>query len=258
VYKLREKEGEVVELKIIFEDECLVVIDKPSGIVSNNAESVKEETVQSWFFDKILNPKSENPNKSQNLNTNNLELSTLNSEFWSKGGVVHRLDKDTSGVMVLAKTEEAYEALKSQFLERKTVKKYVALVHGELKEARGLINTPIERIGKKFYVGTDLSRTAITEWQVIKAFSVQGSAFSLLELTPHTGRTHQLRVHMRHLGHPMVADPIYGDRKTWKKDLQICPRLFLHAKYLEFTHPVSKQRVNFEAELPEDLAKVIH
>jgi len=92
----------------------------------------------------------------------------------------------------------------------------------------------------------------------IKIFSVQGLAFSLLELTPHTGRTHQLRVHLQSISHPIVSDPIYGWAKKIKDDLKWCPRLFLHAKYLEFTHPISKLQVSFEAELPEDLSQVIH
>lgn len=228
--------------RILFEDESLVVIDKPYGVVVNNAESVKFETIQSWFTKKYSIFSTQY---------------SVDSEFLQKGGVVHRLDKDTSGVMVLAKTPEAYEKLKLQFLERKTVKKYIALVHGEFKENEGIINTPIERIGKKFYVGKDLSRTAVTEWKVL-AHKVSPCALSLMELTPHTGRTHQLRVHMRHLGHPIVSDPIYGDRKTWKKDLQLCPRLFLHAKSLEIAHPVTGERMVFEAQLPEELEKMVH
>lgn len=219
------------EPRIIFEDEVMRVIDKPAGWVVNKAQTVKEKTIQDWFG-----------------------IGSGQGEFYDKGGIVHRLDKDTSGVMVLAKTLQAYEKLKQQFLERKTVKKYVALVHGEFKENEGIINTPIERIGQKFYVGKDLSRTAITEWQVIKKIGEN----TLVELTPHTGRTHQLRVHMRHLGHPIVADPIYGDRKTWMKDLQICPRLFLHAKFLEITHPATGEKMTFTAELPEELEKVLH
>ncbi len=222
------------EPRIIFEDETMRVIDKPAGWVVNRAQTVKERTIQDWFG-----------------------VGDGVGEFYDKGGVVHRLDKDTSGVMVLAKTPQAYEKLKQQFLQRRTVKKYVALVHGEFKEQEGMVSTPIERRGMKFFVGGDLSKTAITEWKVL-AHKVGGGctapcALSLVELTPHTGRTHQLRVHMRHLGHPIVADPIYGNRKTWKKDLQICPRLFLHARYLEFTHPVTGKQVHFEAELPMEL-----
>lgn len=231
------------EPKIIFEDESLMVIDKPAGWVVNQAESVKEQTVQDWFTKKYL--------------IFNIQYS-VDSEFLQKGGVVHRLDKDTSGVMVLAKTPEAYEKLKLQFLERKTVKKYIALVHGEFKEQEGIISTPLERKGAKFFVGGDLSKTAITEWKVIKQYSIFDNQYSMMELTPHTGRTHQLRVHMRHLGHPIVSDPIYGDRKTWKKDLQLCPRLFLHAKSLEIAHPVTGERMVFEAQLPEELEKMVH
>jgi len=227
------------EPHIIFEDESLMVIDKPSGIVVNKAQTVKDETVQEWFWHRMKG---------------SLDYARDDNEWERKGGIVHRLDKDTSGVMVLAKTPEAYEKLKLQFLERKTVKKYVALVHGEFKEAKGLINTPIERIGQKFYVGKDLSRMAITEWEVVKKIGEN----TLVELTPHTGRTHQLRVHMRYLGHPIVSDPLYGDRKTWKRDLEFCPRLFLHAKYLEFTHPVTGEKVHFEAKLPTELENLIH
>lgn len=246
MYKVREKEGEVVEPKIIFEDECLVVIDKSTGMVSNDADSVKEETVQGWFTKKYSVFSTQY---------------SVDSEFLQKGGLVHRLDKDTSGVMVLAKTEEAYEALKLQFLERKTIKKYVALVHGEMSEASGIISAPIDRHPKdrkKFTISDNLSRTAITEWKVLKQYSVFGIQYSFLELTPHTGRTHQLRVHLQSISHPIVSDPIYGWAKKIKDDLKWCPRLFLHAKYLEFTHPISGERVNFEAPLPEDLSQVIH
>lgn len=219
------------EPKVLFEDENLMVIDKPAGWVVNKAETTKDLTVQEWFG-----------------------LGSGEGEFYAKGGIVHRLDKDTSGVMVLAKTPEAYEKLKQQFLERKTTKKYIALVHGEFKDLEGVISTPIERFGTKFYVGKDLSRMAITEWKVIKKIGEN----TLVELTPHTGRTHQLRVHMRHLGHPIVSDPLYGDRKTWKQDLKFCPRLFLHAKSLEFTHPTSGGKVTFEAELPVELSNLVH
>ncbi|KKU29023.1 MAG: Pseudouridine synthase [Candidatus Amesbacteria bacterium GW2011_GWA1_47_20] len=232
------------------------VIDKPAGWVVNRAQTVKEPTIQDWFSNKILNLKSEILNKSEvpNSKSKSLEFRDSSLEFFEKGGIVHRLDKDTSGVMVLAKSSEAYEKLKQQFLQRQTVKKYVALVHGEFKEREGVVSTPLERRGMKFFVGGDLSKTAITEWRVLHRVG----PYTLVELTPHTGRTHQLRVHMRHLGHPIVSDPIYGDRKTWKKDLQICPRLFLHAKSLEITHPTTGERMTFTAELPEELEKVVH
>ncbi len=230
---------------VIFEDDAICVINKPAGMVVNDAETVKGETVQGWFFPK--------------LTIDNGQL-TMESEFYKKGGVVHRLDKDTSGVMVLAKTFKAYEMLKAQFLERKTQKKYLALVHGKMSEESGILSTPIERHPKfrfKFAVGGDLARTAITEWKTVKVFSFQGSVISLVELSPHTGRTHQLRVHMQHLGHPIVSDPIYGFKKRIEEDLIWCPRLFLHACELQFVHPVSGETVKFEAPLPSELEKAL-
>ncbi len=225
-----------VNPEIIFEDEFLVVIEKPYGVVVNKAESVKEPTIQDWFEPK--------------LKIDNGQL-TIKSEFEQKGGIVHRLDRETSGVMVLAKTEAAYNVLKQQFLERKTVKKYRALVHGIFTETSGIISSPIERHPKnrhKFTIGTDLSRTSITDWKVVNQFK----DLALVEMTPHTGRTHQLRVHMQSIQHPIVADPIYGWQKKVKEDLKICPRLFLHATYLEFTHP-SGQKMYYESELPQEL-----
>ena len=231
------------EPRIIFEDDFLVVIDKPYGMVVNNAESVKSETVQTWFAQKYKIPVGV-------------------SEFLQKGGIVHRLDKDTSGVMVLAKNEESYEKLKAQFLERKTVKKYTALVHGGFRDPEGIISQPVIRHPKdrhRFTTerGGDLSRTAITHWKVLRQYSVLSAQYSLVELVPHTGRTHQLRVHLQYMHHPIVSDPIYGFKKTWKEDFTWCPRLFLHAKYLEFTHPVSGERVKFESELPNELEQVV-
>jgi len=238
------------DVKILFEDESICVIDKPYGVIVNNAESVKSVTIQTWFSEKYNIPPGD-------------------TEFLQKGGIVHRLDKDTSGVMVLVKNEESYEKLKAQFLERKTVKKYTALVHGGFRDPEGVISQPIIRHPKDRHrftteKGGDLSRTAITHWKVIKQYSVPTSSrfassaqYSLLELVPHTGRTHQLRVHLQYMHHPIVSDPIYGFKKTWKEDLTWCPRLFLHAKYLEFTHPATDERVKFESELPNELEQVV-
>lgn len=226
-----------MEPTILFEDSSLLVISKPAGMIVNDAATTTGvETVQSWFTKRM----------------DNFSGASVDSEFFQKGGVVHRLDKDTSGVMVLAKTEAAYTHLKQQFLERKTVKKYMALVHGTFTKTEGELSVPMMRHPAdrhKFTVGGDLSRTAITEWKVIKTYQKH----ALVELTPHTGRTHQLRVHMQYLHHPMVSDPIYGFQKTWKDDLAWCSRLFLHAKYLEFVHPESGEVVHFESKLPLEL-----
>lgn len=221
-----------MEPKIIFEDQWICVVDKPAGMVVNDSTSAKGLTVQQWFGIKG------------------------EGEFGQKGGLVHRLDKDTSGVMVLAKTAESYEDLKKQFLERKTSKTYIALVHGKMDQQEGIISLPIDRhpvIKTKFAISDNLSRMAITHWSVKQEWS--GS--SLLELRPLTGRTHQLRVHLQHLGHPIVSDPIYGFKKKLQEDLEWCPRLFLHAQKLEFVHPKSCERVIFESKLPSELGGVL-
>ena len=172
----------------------------------------------------------------------------------SLGRVAHRLDKDTSGVIVLAKTDEAYEALKKQFEERKIKKTYLALVHGVMEQVVGIMTEPImrnPRIGNRFVVGEG-GRSAITEWKIIKTFD----KFCLLEVRPMTGRTHQIRVHLKHMGHPVVSDYLYGG-KQYKEDVTWCPRLFLHAKSIELTHPGMGERVTFESELPNVLQSVL-
>lgn len=235
---------------IVFEDESLVVIEKPFGVVSNRAESVKGTTVQEWHRLRIGLPEVAEDQQA--------------SEFLQKSGLVHRLDKDTSGVMVLAKTEEAYENLKMQFLERKAKKKYWALVHGISDKESGLVSKPIVRHPgdrHKFTVGEDLSRMAITQWTVESRYKVNkfrsGNEFSLLMMEPHTGRTHQLRVHLKYLNLPIVSDPIYGGRKQLRDDLLWCPRLFLHAYQLVIVHPKTGLEVRFEAQLPADLKSAL-
>jgi 23S rRNA pseudouridine1911/1915/1917 synthase len=231
-----------MEPRIIFEDEWLTVIDKPAGIVVNKSETTKGDTIQEWFGQKYI--------KSQGT-----------GEFWEKGGVVHRLDKDTSGVMILAKNEKAYEFLKKQFLERTTLKKYTTLVHGTFRDPKGEVVKPLERHPKdrqKFTVGGDPARTAITEWEVMQNYKKEKDKFALLELTPHTGRTHQLRVHMQYLHHPIVGDPIYGFAKTWREDLLWCPRLFLHAKFLQITHPETGEKQIYESELLAELKTALN
>ena len=206
-------------MKIIFEDQAICVIDKPSGMVVDE--------VQVKFPTMIL---------------------------------AHRLDRDTSGVMLLAKTPEAYEALKKQFMERKIKKTYMTLVHGAMKEQEGIISVPIESNPKdrtKRVVGTNLSRMAVTEWKVLEVLRTKNEVLSLLEVKPLTGRTHQIRVHLKHLEHRIVSDPIYGGRKQYKEDIKWCPRLFLHARRIEFLHPTTGRVMEFESDLDEELQKVV-
>lgn len=234
----------MLEPKIIFEDDYILVVNKPSGLVVNRAETVRKKTLQDWAEEKIKG-------------------------FIKRSGIVHRLDKDTSGVMVIAKTPQAFVDLQKQFKERKVVKKYLALVHGKVEPRRGDIKMPLGRKlsdRKKFTVRLR-GKQGVTYYQVIDYLNLfylicdrvldkkkigqnKQEWFSLLEVQPKTGRTHQIRVHLAHIGHPIVSDPIYLGRKRLKEDKKWCPRLFLHAAYLGFYHPKTKKRMGFEAKLP--------
>lgn len=226
--------------KIIFEDDYLFVLEKPSGWITNNAITTNNQpTIQSWL-------------------SNNLEFKINNLEF--RNGIVHRLDKETSGILLVAKTKEAFVELQRQFKERLVSKTYTALVHGKVSHPAGVISEPVGRLPwrrDRFGVLPG-GREAKTSYKVIsyKVNSV-GDKFTLLELAPKTGRTHQIRIHLKHIGYPIVADEFYAGRKTARNDRKWCPRLFLHAGEISFMHPKSKKSVSFKAEIPQDLGETL-
>ena len=246
--------------EIIFEDSQILVIDKPSGVVVNRAESVKEETVQDWAEKKL---EIENcPAKRDPALREKLKIA---SDFVRRAGTVHRLDKETSGLLVIAKTPGAFEDLKAQFKQRKVKKKYLALVYGKMESRQGEISLPIKRLAwdrKKFGIvpGGKKSRTKyrlITHYPLPITCLPAGIAhYSYLEMEPETGRTHQIRVHFKHLSHPLVGDLKYAGRRV-KKDKEFCPRLFLHASHLSFAHPKTKKKMEFKSALPQDLEKTL-
>jgi 23S rRNA pseudouridine1911/1915/1917 synthase len=222
--------------KIIFEDKELLVIDKPAGMIVNRAETTrKEETVQDWI--------------KNNFNFPIAALANL------RNGIVHRLDKETSGLLLIAKTPKTFAGLQKQFKERKIAKRYLALTHGKVEPRQGIIQASISRNPfdrKKFGVFLG-GREAKTNYRVKEYYRFNNEDYSFLELAPATGRTHQIRVHLKFIGHPIVADEKYVGRKTLRKDLEWCPRLFLHAAALSFLHPVSYRRLNLVSKLPSDL-----
>lgn len=226
--------------QIIFEDKSLLVINKPYGTIVNRADTTaKVETVQD-FAEKFI------------------VKSPTDEEFNSRGGIVHRLDKDTSGVLVIAKTAESFQNLKTQFKERTTTKKYITLVHGKVEPASGTVDAPIERspFNRMHFGIFPGGREAVTHYRTIKNLQLKGkdlgqNALTLLEVEPKTGRTHQIRVHMKYLGHTIVSDPIYGGRKQIREDLKWCPRLFLHAASLQILGKT------YTAPLPEELSKIV-
>lgn len=234
--------------EILFEDHSLVILDKPAGMVVNRAETVHEETLEDWIA------------RAKRFETSG------DSQY--RHGIVHRLDKDTSGVMIIAKTRDAYTHLQNQFFTRTVKKLYLTLLHGRLSPVRGSVSLPLGRNRhdrERFAVSTS-GKTALTGWRVRKTYakvrnplvnlrSYQG--FSLVEATPETGRTHQIRVHFSHLQHPVVGDVRYCGKKRARQDRKWCPRQFLHAHRIAFYHPVSGKRVEFESPLAQDLKRAL-
>lgn len=226
--------------KVIFEDGEVLVLDKPAGMVVNRAKSVKEETVQD-FLEKKLKIKGRG--------------------IGDRAGIVHRLDKETSGILLVAKTQKAFEVLQEQFKKRKVEKKYLALVHGRVEpsDSEGEIEAPVGRLAwsrERFGVFPG-GRAAKTYYKKVGDYKKGDRAFSLIEAKPETGRTHQIRVHLKYLGHPVVADEFYAGRKTAREDRKWCPRLFLHASAISFTHPKTGKKVSFSLPLPKELEKAL-
>ncbi|CAN5373784.1 RluA family pseudouridine synthase [soil metagenome] len=234
-YKLREGEAvkvdfdvetlqdiPTIKLPILYEDEDCVVIIKPVGLLTHSkGEFYPEATVETW-------------------------LRARTKVTGARAGIVHRLDRATSGVMICAKTPEALKWLQKQFAQRKTKKTYFAVVQGTFKEPEAIIDMPIERNPKApatFRVGTN-GKSAQTAYKVIAT----NADYSLVELKPVTGRTHQLRVHLNHLGHPIVGDYMYSGQKN--------ERLMLHAYSLELTLP-DRKRMTFHAPIPKEFRKMV-
>lgn len=239
------------KIKIIYEDADILVLDKPSGITVNRSDTTKgEETIQDWV---------ENEFKVQVLRLKGNE----EGDFYKRSGIVHRIDKETSGILLVAKTPQAFEDLQKQFKDRNIKKTYLALVHGKVLPETGEISVPVGRLPwnrKKFGVLAG-GREAVTSYKLLSTLHLvvgkKEEPFSLLELYPETGRTHQIRVHLKYFNHPIFADFLYAGRKTSRDDRKILGRVFLHAKKIVFTHPISKKRITLESPLPEDLQKIV-
>jgi len=233
-------------ISIIHETKDYVAISKPAGILIHEVkhEKVKgkrntEETVADWV--KMHYP----------------ETKTVGDEPMLRPGIVHRLDKGTSGILLVARTQEFFEYLKRLFQTHEIVKSYVALVYGELTPAVGEIRKAIGIRNGSVKRTTHIQRAknikeAVTNYRMLQTYKFSDEVFSLVSLQPFTGRTHQLRVHLASIGHSIVGDPLYGRRiNTFG-----LTRQFLHAKSVEFTSKEDK-RIQLEAELPNDLSEVI-
>ncbi|MEA1968478.1 MAG: RluA family pseudouridine synthase [Thermodesulfobacteriota bacterium] len=236
--------GEVLEIDILHEDSHIIVLNKKAGMVVHPAPGNYSGTLVNALLHHY--PLLKNVGKDI-----------------VRSGIVHRLDKDTSGVMVVAKNDSAFRFLQNEFKQRRVVKKYFALVTGNMKNDSGSITLPIGRHPVKRKIMSTKSKSArhaITLWQVKKQFN--GASFVEVELK--TGRTHQIRVHFRSLGHPLIGDRVYGFKKRSKKrkdsgsliENQVL-RQMLHAGKLSFRHPWSGRRVDFKAPLPDDFKDIL-
>ncbi|MCL2371336.1 RluA family pseudouridine synthase [Candidatus Saccharibacteria bacterium] len=238
--KVAEKES-TLNLTIIHEDDDVIVIDKPSGVLSHSkGEANDEETVASWLIDRMDWAREATPDSEV--------IAGPRAGSSNRRGIVHRLDRGTSGVMILAKNPTAEKFLQKQFAERKAKKTYLAVVEGEPKQAEVVLDLPIARNFRKpttFLVSAN-GKSAQTHVKTTKVAPMK--LYSLLELKPTTGRTHQLRVHLAYLNHPIVGDEVYGGKKA--------KRVMLHASELELTLPNS-ERKTFKSKAPAEFAKYV-
>ena len=231
-------EPEDLPLVVLYEDAHLLAIDKPPGMVVHPAPGARRGTL---------------------VNALAYRLGALAGVGPAdRPGIVHRLDRDTSGVLLVARTAAVLEALARQFRERAVQKRYLAIVRGRVAKASGTVDRPIgrhPRERKRMSVHGQRARTAVTRWQVVERFA----GTTLVRLAPETGRTHQLRVHLAAIGHPVLGDRVYGRRRASRVAAGTleCARQALHAEELRFVHPVSGETVVVRAPLPADLEDVL-
>ena len=222
---------EQMALEILFEDEDLLVLNKPAGLVMHPGAGHQQHTLVNALLAHCKN------------------LSGIGGK--ERPGIVHRLDKETSGCLVVAKNDVTHRDLSRQFAARTMTKIYLALVAGTLRKRSGIIDKAIARHPvhrQRMSIARRQGRSAKTEYRVLRA----GADMSLLECTLHSGRTHQIRVHLHHLGHPVLGDKLYGGKRAGD-----FPRQMLHAWKLVFRHPQTGNEMSFEAPFPPDFAEVL-
>ena len=223
---------ENIPIQILYEDEFLAVVNKPRGMVTHPSKGRYSGTLVNALLYKFPN-----------------NLSNYNGD--DRPGIVHRLDKDTSGGLIIAKDNNTHRALSKLFKEHEVVREYIAIVHGNIKTDEGRLEYSIGRNPKdrkKMAVTDKNSKTAITDYKVIKRFD----GFTFVRLSLYTGRTHQIRVHMAKIGHPVAGDKLYGPKKSKLKIL------YLHSAKLEFIHPVTKKKIIVESQPDEEFNKFIN
>lgn len=234
--KILEVAAEKIPLDIVFEDKDLIVINKPRGLVVHPAVGNYSGTLVNALLAHCR------------------DLSGIGGVL--RPGIVHRLDKDTSGLIVVAKSDLAHQALAKQFKSKEIFKQYLALVHGKPRPAEGIIESNVGRHPKhrkKMAIMGVGGREAITHYKVIEGYFFKEENYSLVELILKTGRTHQIRIHMNSIGHSIVGDPTYGHRR---EVFRLTGQL-LHSAKLAFTHPRTEKYMEFSADIPEDMERIL-
>ncbi len=237
---------EEISLSVLYEDAHLIVVDKPAGLVVHPAPGHQGGTLVNALLHRCP------------------DLAGVGGEL--RPGIVHRLDKDTSGVMVATKNDAAHNHLARQFKQHSINRRYVALVHGLVNGERGTVDNAIGRHPvhrKKMSGASRAGRRAVTHWRVLRRFEAE--RLTLVELTLETGRTHQIRVHFSEMNHPVAGDPVYGSKGLLKAvpdtalraRIEKLDRQALHARLLGFVHPVTGEYMEFESPLPDDLRQIV-
>ena len=229
-------EAQEIPLDIVYEDSDILVVNKQKGLVVHPANGNPDGTLVNAIMAHCKD-----------------SLSGIGGEL--RPGIVHRLDKDTSGLLIIAKNDKAHIAMSEQIKDRKVKKTYIALVRGIIAENEATINMPIGRSTKdrKKMAVTKKGKEAITHFRVLNRYTTSKASYTLLEVKIDTGRTHQIRVHMAEIGHPVVGDMVYSNGKNEFGVIGQC----LHAKKLEFKHPVTEKHMTLEADLPQYFKDII-
>jgi len=256
-----------LDIKVLYEDDNVLVIDKPAGLMTHGDGRNSEPTLADWIIEKYPEMKEVGEPFVKGESVGSVQDIYVGRDIVPKQviyrpGIVHRLDKDTSGVMIIAKNQKSYLYLKEQFVDREIEKKYLALVYDNFKNDEGQVDRPIGKSPKDFRLRSAASnakgklREAVTDYKVIERFLVRdkvGDDFSLLEVSPKTGRTHQIRVHMKETSHPVVCDHLYSASKKCPEGIS---RQMLHAHSLGLKLPDGEEKM-FVAEMPTDMARFL-
>lgn len=241
-------------VEVLFENDLMFAVDKPAGMIVNRADTARDtKTLQDLVEEmgKLSKEKPQDPEKLMVDGYNKFD------EFLSRSGIVHRLDKETSGIILVAKNADTFMKLQQQFKDSIVKKTYITLVHGKIEEKEGEIDAPVSRLPwnrMRFGVNPG-GRNAKTLYKVLAYKSLASKEYAtLVEVYPQTGRTHQIRVHFQHLRHPIFADELYAGRKTARDDRKLLHRHFLHASKISFVNPENGKPIVLESSLPLELS----